>query len=116
MMPLSHLLANQLAERINKVRVDGTCSWMGPDAKVQVTIEYKHEKEDLTPLRLHTILISCQHEKDTTNEKIDKELREHVIKAVVPEKLIDQNTRFFMNPSGSFVTGGPCGDAGLTGR
>lgn len=89
---------------------------MRPDAKVQVTVEYRKEGLNLIPLRVHTILISCQHSPDVTNDQITKDLKEHVIKAVVPAKWIDDKTQYYINPSGKFVIGGPHGDAGLTGR
>lgn len=89
---------------------------MNPDAKVQVTIQYKKNNGALTPIRVHTILISQQHSEDVNNETIRKDLREHVINKVVPAELLDENTQYFLNPSERFVIGGPHGDAGLTGR
>lgn len=83
---------------------------------VQVTIEYKNEGGAMVPLRVHTVLISTQHDETVTNDKITSDLREHVIKPVIPEKYLDEQTIFHLNPSGRFTRGGPKGDAGLTGR
>ena len=115
-MPLTHLLATKIGYKLTEVRKNGTCPWVRPDGKTQVTIEYKSVGGALTPLRVHTIVISTQHDETVTNEQISKDLREHVINAVVPASLIDANTIFHLNPSGRFVIGGPHGDAGLTGR
>jgi S-adenosylmethionine synthetase len=87
-----------------------------PDGKTQVTVEYKNENGKLTALRVHTIVISTQHDETVTNEQIQKDLKEHVISKVVPANLLDDNTIYHLNPSGRFVIGGPHGDAGLTGR
>jgi S-adenosylmethionine synthetase len=116
-MPLTHVLATQIGHRLTQVRKDGTCPWLRPDGKTQVTVEYRKEANGaVTPLRVHTILISTQHSPDVTNEQIGKDLMEHVIKPVVPAKYLDDDTIFHLNPSGRFVIGGPHGDAGLTGR
>jgi S-adenosylmethionine synthetase len=115
-MPLTHLLATRIGYKLTEVRKNGTLNWVRPDGKTQVTIEYKNDGGKLTPLRVHTIVISTQHSPDVTNEQIKKDLREHVIDAVVPKHLIDDQTIFHLNPSGKFVIGGPHGDAGLTGR
>ncbi|WIA37765.1 hypothetical protein OEZ86_014638 [Tetradesmus obliquus] len=149
LMPLTHVLATKIGYRLTEVRKNGTCGWLRPDGKTQVTVEYKREggavvpvhcvtlllllllllflllqvtveykKEGgaVVPVRVHTILISTQHNPDVSNETIHKELMEHVIKPVVPEKYLDEQTIFHLNPSGRFVIGGPHGDAGLTGR
>ncbi|KAF6261472.1 S-adenosylmethionine synthase [Scenedesmus sp. NREL 46B-D3] len=116
LMPLTHVLATKIGYRLTEVRKDGTCPWLRPDGKTQVTVEYKKEGGAVVPVRVHTILISTQHNPDVTNETIHKELMEHVIKPVVPEKYLDEQTIFHLNPSGRFVIGGPHGDAGLTGR
>jgi S-adenosylmethionine synthetase len=116
LMPLTHVLATKLGYRLTEVRKDGTCPWLRPDGKTQVTVEYKKEGGAVVPVRVHTILISTQHSPDVSNETIHKELMEHVIKPVVPEKYLDEQTIFHLNPSGRFVIGGPHGDAGLTGR
>lgn len=119
LMPLTHVLATQLGYKLTEVRKNGTCPWLRPDGKTQVTVEYKRDSEcpgAVVPVRVHTILISTQHNPDVTNEKIREDLMEHVIKPVVPEKFLDKDTIFHLNPSGRFVIGGPHGDAGLTGR
>ena len=116
LMPLTHVLATRLGHRLTEVRKNGTCKWLRPDGKTQVTVEYKKEGGAVVPLRVHTVLISTQHSPDVSNETIHKELMEHVIKPVVPEKYIDDATIFHLNPSGRFVIGGPHGDAGLTGE
>jgi S-adenosylmethionine synthetase len=116
LMPLTHVLATKLGYRLTEVRKDGTCPWLRPDGKTQVTVEYKKEGGAVVPVRVHTILISTQHSPDVSNETIHKELMDHVIKPVVPEKYLDEQTIFHLNPSGRFVIGGPHGDAGLTGR
>jgi S-adenosylmethionine synthetase len=115
-MPLSHLLASKLCERINEVRVKGILSWVRPDAKTQVTVEYKQEGALISPVRVHTVLISCQHTEEVDKEKIAADLKEFVIKPIIPESLLDSQTIYHLNPSGSFITGGPYADAGLTGR
>jgi len=117
LMPLTHSLSTQLGKRLTDVRKDGTCPWLRPDGKTQVTCEYrKAEDGSMVPLRVHTILISTQHSEEVTNETIRSELMEKVIKPVVPAKYLDDDTIFHLNPSGRFVIGGPHGDAGLTGR
>jgi S-adenosylmethionine synthetase len=116
LMPLTHVLATKLGYRLTEARKSGECPWMRPDGKTQVTVEYKKEGGATVPVRVHTILISTQHSPDITNEKIREELMEKVIKPVVPAKYIDEKTIFHLNPSGSFTTGGPHADAGLTGR
>jgi len=118
MMPLTHsLVATQLGSRLTKVRVDGICKWVRPDGKTQVTVEYRKDKHGiLTPLRVHTIVISTQHDDGISNEQIRKDLFDHVITPVVPARFLDKNTVLHLNPSGRFVIGGPHGDAGLTGR
>jgi len=99
------------------VRKNGTCPWVRPDGKTQVTIEYKKETDgSMAPQRVHTILISTQHSEEVDNDKIKADLMEHVIKPVVPAKYLDEDTIYHINPSGRFVIGGPHGDAGLTGR
>jgi S-adenosylmethionine synthetase len=117
LMPLTHSLATKLGWQLTKVRKDGTVGWLRPDGKTQVTIEYKKGDDGaMIPVRVHTILISTQHAPDVTNEKIQSDLMEHVIKPIVPEKYLDADTIYHINPSGRFVIGGPHGDAGLTGR
>lgn len=116
LMPLTSSFANRLGYRLTVVRKEGICPWVRPDGKTQVTMEYKREHGKVTPLRVHTILISTQHNEDVTNEKIRADLMEKVIKHVIPERFLDDNTIYHLNPSGRFVIGGPEGDAGLTGR
>lgn len=115
-MPMSHLLATKIGYRLTEVRKNGTCPWLRPDGKTQVTVEYREGSGRMIPLRVHTIVISTQHSPDVTNEKIAAELKEHVIGPVVPAELIDESTIYHLNPSGRFIIGGPHGDAGLTGR
>ena len=112
-MPLPIALAHQLTRRMSMVRRDGTVGYLRPDSKSQVTIEYN---EHHRPVRVDTIVISTQHDPEATNDQIDADIREHVIEQVVPADLLDDNTKYFINPSGRFVIGGPVGDAGLTGR
>jgi S-adenosylmethionine synthetase len=117
LMPLTHSLATQLGLQLTIVRKNGTCAWVRPDGKTQVTCEYKKGEDGaMVPQRVHTILISTQHTPDVTNEQITKDIMEHVIKPVVPEKYLDADTIYHINPSGRFCIGGPHGDAGLTGR
>ena len=114
-MPISHHFSSKLVRRIEQCRKEKIVPWMRPDAKVQVTVEYKHEGHLIVPQRVHTVLISCQHNPDVTIEKIKEDLIKDVIKVAIPEKwLVD--TRYVLNPSGKFIVGGPTGDAGLTGR
>jgi len=116
-MPASHLWASQLGKRLTDVRKNGSLKWVRPDGKTQVTVIYKKNKDgSVEPVRVHTILISTQHNPDVSNEQIAKDLQEHVIKPVIPAKYLTKDTIYHMNPSGKFVIGGPHGDAGLTGR
>jgi S-adenosylmethionine synthetase len=115
-MPLTHVLATKLCARLSEARNTGVLSWLRPDAKTQVTVEYKKEGGAVIPQRVHTVVISTQHAEDVTNDEIRKGLMEQVIKKVIPEKYLDDKTVFHLNPSGRFVIGGPQGDAGLTGR
>ena len=116
LMPLSHLLATQLGKRLTDVRKDGTLKWVRPDGKTQDTIEYKEDHGHMVPVRVHTVVISTQHDDNVSNEQIRHDLMEHVIKPIIPAELLDDKTIFHLNPSGRFVIGGPSGDAGLTGR
>ena len=111
-MPLPIYLAHKLARRLTEVRKNGEIDYLRPDGKVQVTVEY----EDGKPLRVDTIVVSAQHNEDVELETLKKDIKEKVINKVVSEKLLDENTRYFINPTGRFVIGGPLGDAGLTGR
>ncbi len=112
LMPLSIDLSHQLAYRLSRVRHDGTLPWLRPDGKTQVTVEYENNK----PKRIDTIVISSQHDEAATHKQIHEALTEEVIKKTVPASLIDNKTKFFINPTGRFVVGGPMGDCGLTGR
>jgi len=116
LMPLTHVLATKLIVRLSEVRNSGLLPWLRPDAKTQVTVEYKREGGNIIPLRVHTVVISTQHAHDVTNEVIRAGLLEHIIKPVIPAKYLDDQTAYHLQPSGSFVVGGPMGDAGLTGR
>ena len=117
MMPLTHSLATGIGYQLTKVRKNGTCAKLRPDGKTQVTCEYEKQADgSLKPLRVHTIVISTQHDGDYTQEQLKKDLMEHVIKPVVPAQYLDDKTIYHLNPSGSFVVGGPEGDGGLTGR
>merc|ERR1719473_1418228 len=116
MMPFSHDVAQKLGKRLTDVRKDGTLPWVRPDGKTQVTVEYRQDNGAMVPVRVHTIVISTQHSPDVTNEQIQADLKNKIIKKVIPLKYIRENTQFIINPSGKFVIGGPHGDAGLTGR
>jgi len=115
-MPLTHVLATKLIQKLSETRNNGTLPWLRPDAKTQVTCEYRKEGVKLTPTRVHTIVISTQHADNVTNDEIRKGLTEHVIKASIPAKYLDDKTIYHLQPSGRFVIGGPQGDAGVTGR
>ena len=112
LMPLPIALAHELSRQLTKVRKDGTLKYLRPDGKTQVTIEYEGDK----PIRVENIVVSTQHSPDVDLETIEKDIREYVIKPIVPENMIDENTKYYVNPTGRFVIGGPMGDAGLTGR
>jgi S-adenosylmethionine synthetase len=116
LMPLTHSLATKIGARLTEVRNKGILKWVRPDGKTQVTIEYKKIKGAMVPQRVHTIVISTQHDDGISNEQIRAELKAEVINKVVDAKLLDKDTIYHLNPSGRFVIGGPHGDAGLTGR
>jgi len=115
-MPLTHVLASKLVLKLTELRKNGTLKWLRPDAKTQVTVEYTKNGGFLTPKRVHTIVISTQHDENVTNEVIRAELREKVINQVIPANMLDDKTIYHLNPSGRFIIGGPMGDGGLTGR
>ena len=112
LMPLSISLAHKLAKKLTDVRKQGLLPYLRPDGKTQVTVEYDDDKI----VRIDTIVVSTQHDPDVTQEQIKKDIIKHVIGAVVPAELLDSETKYFVNPSGKFVIGGPNGDSGLTGR
>jgi S-adenosylmethionine synthetase len=113
LMPLPISLAHKMSKRLSDVRKDKTLGYLRPDGKTQVTVEYDENEQ---PARVDTVVISTQHHQDITTEQIEKDIIEHVIRPVVPEQLLDESTKYFINPTGRFVIGGPQGDAGLTGR
>ena len=112
-MPLPISLAHQLTRKLTDVRKNSVIGYLRPDTKSQVTVEYT---EDHRPVRIDTVVISAQHDPEATNEQIAADIQQHVIQEVVPAELLDSNTKYYINPSGRFVIGGPVGDAGLTGR
>jgi len=116
LMPLTHILAQKLVVRLSETRNSKEIPWLRPDAKTQVTVEYLKEGGKLTPLRVHTVVISTQHDPDVTNETIRSVLLEKIVKVAIPSEYLDEKTIYHLNPSGSFIVGGPQGDAGLTGR
>jgi S-adenosylmethionine synthetase len=113
LMPLPIILSHKLMRKIAAVRKSGELTYLGPDAKAQVTVEYDDNDQ---PFRVDTVVVSTQHKPDVTLAQIRQDVLEHVIKAVIPAKLLDDKTKYFVNPTGRFVIGGPQGDAGLTGR
>ena len=111
-MPMPIYLAHKLAKRLTEVRKEKIIDYIRPDGKVQVTVEYDKD----VPKRIDTIVVSTQHDADADLEQLKKDIKEYVVKPIVPEELLDENTRYFINPTGRFVIGGPLGDSGLTGR
>ncbi|TGJ77098.1 hypothetical protein E0Z10_g10783 [Xylaria hypoxylon] len=114
--PLSHLLAHRLNKAMSDARRDGTCPWLRPDTKTQITMEYKHDNGAVVPLRVHTVVISAQHGPEISTEQLRKELKSKIIDPVIPSQYIDEDTILHLQPSGQFIIGGPQGDAGVTGR
>lgn len=112
MMPLPIAMAHKLAKKLADIRKAGVVDYLRPDGKTQVTVEYEDDK----PVRIDTIVVSTQHGPEVTREQIEKDIIKYVIKPVIPENLLDNNTKYLVNPTGRFVIGGPAGDSGLTGR
>ena len=112
-MPYPIALAHKLARQLTKIRKDGTLPYLRPDGKTQVTVEYD---ENGKPARLDAVVLSTQHDPDVTQEQIHEDIKKHVFDAILPQELVDENTKFFVTPTGRFVIGGPHGDSGLTGR
>ena len=113
LMPYPISLAHKLARRLTEVRKNGTLSYLRPDGKTQVTVEYD---ENDKPVRLDAVVLSTQHDPDVTQEQIHEDIKKYVFDEVIPSELVDEKTKFFVNPTGRFVIGGPQGDSGLTGR
>ena len=112
-MPYPIALAHKLARQLTKVRKDGTLPYLRPDGKTQVTVEYD---ENGVPARLDAVVLSTQHDPEVTQDQIHKDIKKYVFDAIIPEGMVDEKTKFFINPTGRFVIGGPHGDSGLTGR
>ena len=112
-MPYAIAMAHKLARRLTEVRKDGTLKYLRPDGKTQVTVEYD---ENDRPVRLDAVVLSTQHDENVTQEQIHADVKKYVFDEILPKDMIDENTKFFINPTGRFVIGGPHGDSGLTGR
>lgn len=112
LMPLPISLAHKLAKKLTEVRKSGLLGYLRADGKTQVTVEYENNK----PVRIDSVVVSSQHDESVTSQQIEQDIIENVIKTVIPEEFLDENTKYFVNPTGRFVVGGPMGDSGLTGR
>ncbi len=112
-MPYPIAMAHKLSKRLTEVRKNGTLKYLRPDGKTQVTVEYNDEGQ---PIRIETVLLSTQHDPDVTQEQIKADIRKYVFDEIIPADMVDENTNYFVNPTGRFVIGGPHGDSGLTGR
>ena len=113
LMPYPIALAHKLALQLTKVRKDGTLTYLRPDGKTQVTVEYDEEGK---PIRLDAVVLSTQHDEKVSQEQIHEDIKKYVFDVILPQEMVDENTKFFINPTGRFVIGGPHGDSGLTGR
>ncbi|KAF9733164.1 S-adenosylmethionine synthase [Paraphaeosphaeria minitans] len=116
LLPLTLLLSHKLNSAMKEARNSGELPWLRPDTKTQVTVEYAHDNGAVIPLRVDTVVVSAQHSEDITTEELRKEIKEKIIKRVIPAKYLDDRTVYHIQPSGLFIIGGPQGDAGLTGR
>lgn len=116
LMPYTHLLASKLSEKLAEVRKNKVLNFLRPDGKTLVCMEYKTEDKSIIPVRVHSIIVSAQHDPDISMEELKASIMENVIKPVIPKELLDSSTQYFINPSGSFVTGGPEMDTGLSGK
>ena len=112
-MPYPIALAHKLSRRLTEVRKNGTLSYLRPDGKTQVTVEYDDNGK---PVKLDAVVLSTQHDPDVTQEQIHADVKKYVFDEILPQEMVDENTKFFINPTGRFVIGGPHGDSGLTGR
>ena len=112
-MPIAISLAHKLAKQLTKVRKDGLLSYLRPDGKTQVTIEFNEQNQ---PMRVDSVVVSSQHSPKITMEELRRDIKKHVVEEIIPSNLLDENTKYYINPTGKFVIGGPHGDAGLTGR
>ena len=112
-MPYPISLSHKLAKRLSDIRKNGTLKYLRPDGKVQVTVEYD---EDNKPVRIDTVVLSAQHDENVTHEELERDIKKFIFDKVLPKHMVDDNTRFYVNPTGRFVIGGPHGDSGLTGR
>jgi len=112
-MPYPISLSHKLAKRLSDIRKDGTLKYLRPDGKVQITVEYD---EDNKPVRIDTVVLSAQHDENVTHEELERDIKKFIFDKVLPKHMVDDNTRFYVNPTGRFVIGGPHGDSGLTGR
>ncbi|KAF2711507.1 methionine adenosyltransferase ETH-1 [Pleomassaria siparia CBS 279.74] len=116
LLPLTLLLSHKLNSAMKEARNDGTLPWLRPDTKTQVTVEYRHDGGAVVPIRVDTVVVSAQHSEVIGTEELRKEIKEKIIKKVIPAKYLDDKTTYHIQPSGLFIIGGPQGDAGLTGR
>ncbi|KAI9885283.1 MAG: hypothetical protein M1823_002910 [Watsoniomyces obsoletus] len=116
LLPLTVLLAHRLNSTMSEARRDGTLPWLRPDTKTQVTVEYENDGGAVIPKRVHTVVVSAQHDEHITTEQLRKEIKEKIVKKAIPAQYLDEETIYHIQPSGLFIIGGPQGDAGLTGR